>query len=314
MARPVLTVSLNAAIDLTYLADNFGVGKINLVSEVSRCAGGKANNVARVLASLGVPVIATGFAGGPSGQFIQMDLQSRGIRTEYVPAEGENRTCTAVVDPVGKTLTEVRERGPLRSGTEIDRFRLQFRRLVPQCAMVILSGSLPPGLPPDFYGQLVSDAYQTAQVRTIVDASGAALKSALPANPYMIKPNLDELEEWVGAQLSGEAEILAAADRLLEAGALVATVSLGAKGLLLVAPEGAWRALPPPVEAINTVGSGDSLVAGFAAGIARGLGAEEILRLAVGCGTANALTETVASVRQSDLEKLLPRIRVERIR
>lgn len=314
MSLPVLTVSLNAAVDISYQVDHFEVGKINMVHEVSRCAGGKANNVARVLASLEVPVIATGLSGGLSGQFIQSDLQRRGIRTEYVTAEGENRTCTAIVDPAGKSLTEVRERGPLRSEAELERFRLRFLSLLPQCEMVILSGSLPPGVPADFYGQLVADGYRTAQVRTIVDASGAALKGALPANPYMVKPNLDELEEWSGTRLSTEVEILAAAEGLLEAGALIAAVSLGARGLLLVAPEGAWRAVPPRVEAHNTVGSGDSLVAGFAAGIARGLAADEVVRLAVGCGTANALTGTVASVRQSDLDGLLPRIRVERIR
>jgi len=114
--------------------------------------------------------------------------------------------------------------------------------------------------------------------------------------------------------LSDEASILAAAHRLQEAGPLVVAVSLGAEGLLLVSPEGSWRAIPPKILPVNTVGSGDSLVAGFVAGVVDGLGAEEVLRLAVACGTANALTESVAVVRPDEVTALRTRVRVERIK
>jgi tagatose 6-phosphate kinase len=311
--QAILTVSLNAAVDVAYVIDDFAVGKINTVREMTRMAGGKANNVARVLASLGRRVIATGFTGGSAGRFIQEDLARLGIQPEFEQTEGENRTCTAIVDPRGNTLTEVRERGPVLTEADVNRFMDRFRRLVTRAELVIISGSMPPGVPADLYRTLVTEAYRIAQVRTIVDASGKALKETLSAQPYLVKPNEDELEEWTGRKLQSETDILEAARTLHEAGPLVVAVSLGAKGLLLVSPEGAWRAAPPAIQPVNTVGSGDSLVAGFAAGLTQGLSAEEVLRLAVGCGTANALTTGVAIVQKEDLERIRPQVTVERL-
>ncbi len=313
MTGGVLTVALNAAVDVSYVVDNFAVGKINMVGEHIRVAGGKANNVARVLASLGQKVTATGFTGGSSGRFIREDLASHGIAVEFEEMPGENRTCTAVVDPVGKTLSEIREKGPTLGEADTERFLDRFRRLLMRADLIVISGSLPPGVPADFYRQLVSEAWRGGQVRTILDASGKALKEALSAQPYMVKPNIDELEEWAGQPLRDEAAILSAARRLMDTGPLVVAVSLGADGLLLVSPEGAWRAVPPAIQPVNTVGSGDSLVAGFAAGLMQGLPAEEVLRLAVACGTANALTRSVAVVHGADLDQIRPQVRVERI-
>jgi len=313
-SRGILTVSLNAAVDVAYQVDNFQVNQINIVRELTRIAGGKANNVARVLASLGQQVMATGFAGGTSGKFIQENLRSQGIAVDYESfSNGENRTCTAIVDQVGRTLTEVREQGPTLTAAAAEGFLDRFRRLVQRAEMVIISGSLPPGIPVDFYGRLVTEAYRITQARTILDATGPALSQALSANPYLVKPNLEELEGWARTELNDEAAILDAARRLQEAGPLVVAVSLGAEGLLVVAPEGSWRATPPKVEAVNTVGSGDSLLAGFAAGVMDDLAAEDVLRLAVACGTANALTESVAVVRPDDLARLRTQVRVERI-
>lgn len=311
--KRILTVSLNAAVDVSYMVSGFAINRINTVSRVHKVAGGKANNVARVLSRLGERVTATGFAGGNAGRFIIDDLAARGIETDFVATHGENRTCLAVVDPVGNTLTEIREQGPELTAEQAGAFVAKFRFLLPQVDLVIISGSLPPGIPADFYGRLVREAYQIGQVRCIVDASGKALLGALPAQPYMVKPNRDELQEWVGAGLPDEQALLAAARKLMQAGPLVVAVSLGADGLLLVSPEGAWRAVPPRVNAVNTVGSGDSLVAGLAAGLMRGLPAEEILRLAVGCGTANALTDTVAEVNPEDVARIAPKVQITRI-
>jgi len=309
----ILTVSLNAAVDVVYVADAFAPDKINNVRGVQRMAGGKANNVARVLAALGGPVVATGFAGGSAGRYIQDDLGRRGITPDFEASSGENRTCTTIIDPVGQTLTEVREPGPLLTPADADRFLVRFRRLVAGADLVILSGSLPPGIPADFYRTLVSEAWRIGQVRTLLDARGEALRAALPAQPYLVKPNLDELQEWVGAELPTDHHVLVAARRLQQAGPMLAAVSLGARGLLLVTAEAAWWATPPAIAPLNTVGSGDSLVAGFATGLLTGLDAESILQLAVACGTANAMTQGVAEVRPADVEQIRPQVRIRRL-
>lgn len=309
----VLTVSLNAAVDVTYVVDGLEPGREHDVREVARFPGGKANNVARVTVALGHQAVATGFAGGPSGRFIEEALRSQGVLAEFVPMAGENRNSVTIVDVAGRSSTLLREPGPPLTEADAERFLDQFRRLIRRVDFAVISGALPPGVPDDFYGELVSTAYRVAQVRCVVDASGAALRGVVPAQPYMVKPNLDELSEWAGRRLKSDGEILAAAQALTEAGPLVVAVSLGPGGLLLVSPEGAWRAVPPAVPVANTVGSGDSLVAGFLAGLLEGRSAEEVLRMAVACGTANATTRGVAEVDLTTVARLVRQVRVERL-
>lgn len=309
----ILTVALNAAVDLTYLVDRFEVGREHNVQSVARSAGGKANNVARVAAMLGQQVVATGFLGGTAGAFIEGELKGLGITTQFLPIAGESRTSVTVVDPAGESQTLLREPGPTLTQADLDRLLDQFRLLVRGAEVVVLSGALPPGLPADVYAEFVAIAYQAAQVRCVVDACGPALQGALRAQPYLVKPNREELAEWAGRPLKTQAEVLAAARELNAAGPLIVAVSLGADGLLLVSPEGSWRAVPPQVQAINPVGSGDALVAGFLSGLLSGRPAEEVLRMAVAAGTANAMTSGIAEVDPVMVGQLLRRVRVERL-
>lgn len=311
--RPILTVALNAAVDISYVSDRFGAGKVNMATEVTRVAGGKANNVARVAASLGQSVVATGFSAGVAGRFIRENLSAAGIRAEFEECAGENRTCVSIVDPQAQSMTELREPGPLLTEADAERFLTRFSMLIRQVDLVVISGSLPAGIPDDFYARLVREAYRTAQVRCIVDASGKALREVTRVQPYMVKPNLEELEEWAGRSLRHDDEILGAARALQEAGPLVVAVSLGNRGMQLVAPEGAWRVTAPLILPANTVGCGDALVAGFASGLMQQLNAEDVLRLAVACGTASALTNSVATVNPEDLARIIVGVRVERI-
>jgi tagatose 6-phosphate kinase len=307
-----LTVALNAAVDTTYIFDGFAVGNIHTVAEMQRVAGGKANNVARVLRVLGRPVTATGFAGGAAGEFIQRELRGCGIDAQYEPIPGESRTCFAMIDRVGGTLTEIREKGPAVPDAACEAFLRRFAQLLAGAKVAVISGSLPPGVPGDFYGRLVALA-RSHGVYTILDAAGGALAKALPAGPSLAKPNRDELAGFIGGDLADEGAVRRAAERMREAGAGAVCVSLGKDGLLYVGPEGAWQVRPPRVEAVNTVGSGDSLVAGFTAGLLEGLPVPEALRLGVACGTANALTSGVASPRAADIERIRPQVSVKQV-
>lgn len=313
MERYTLTVSLNAAVDVAYVIENLAVDRINNVKALQRFAGGKANNCARVLAgALAQRVVATGFASGNAGRFIQDDLKTRGIQTDYEHTHGENRSCFAIVDPVNGTVTEIREKGPTLTEENCERFLVRFRRLLDGAALVILSGSLPPGVPADFYGRL-TEAARGQGVPTIVDAAGAALQQALASRPYMVKPNEEELAQWAGRPLTTEADVLDAARSLLAAGPETVLVSLGERGAVAVTPDGAWHGVPPRITPVNTVGSGDSMVAGWAAGICQGLSLTETLRLAVACGTANALTQGVAEVDPVELAHLQQQIQISAV-
>lgn len=309
MSRAVLTVALNAAVDTTYLLDGFHLGAIHTAAQVSRVAGGKANNVARVLHALGAPVVVTGLAGGQAGAFLQDHLLGLGITVDYQRIGGESRTCLAMIDRIGHTLTEIREAGPTVTAAELDAFFRRYRRLLTAASTVVCSGSLPPGVPEDAYGHLIHWA-RAAGAFTVLDASGAALAAALTAGPDLVKPNRDELAAWAGRSLPDLTAVCAAASALLRAGARAAAVSLGAEGVLYVGPEGTWHVQPPRVTAVNTVGSGDSLVAGYVAGRWRRLETLQALRLGVACGTANALTTAVATPSPVDIDRLLPQVRV----
>lgn len=303
MNRPVLTVALNAAVDKSYVLDGLTPGAIHVVAEQTQAAGGKANNVARVLALLGAPVVATGFAGGAAGGFIQADLRRCGIQPAFTAVRGESRTCLAILDRAGGVLTEIRERGPEISPAAQAAFLRRFRRLAAGAAAVVMSGSLPPGVPPAFYARLVA-AGRAAGAFTVLDTGGAALAAALPAGPDLVKPNREELGEWAGQPLTEPGAVRAAAERMCAAGARAVAVSLGPRGLLVATGAGAWGAQAPAVTAVNTVGSGDALVAGLVAARRQGLDWPDAIRLGVASGSANALTVGVAAPRLEDIERL----------
>lgn len=302
--RPLLTVALNAAVDVEYMAPGWQPGGIFYAERAERVAGGKANNVARVAAGLGWPVIATGLAGGRAGAFILEQLQSAGITTAYLATPHESRTCLTVVDPARQSVTELREKGEPVAAELAAAFVTHFAALARTAQLVVLSGSLPPGLPSDYYARLA--AQSAAPV--IVDAAGPVLAAVPSARPLLLKPNRDELAAWAGAPLPDLAAVRRAAAALQAAGAQNVAVSLGAEGLLLLAGETAWHLRAPQVQVHSTVGSGDSLVAGLAVGICRGLSLPEAARLGVACGTANALVPGVARPRLSDIARLLPEV------
>ncbi|MCG0237720.1 MAG: 1-phosphofructokinase [Firmicutes bacterium] len=305
-----LTVTLNPAVDVTYFLDGFRPGAIHTAREVLRVAGGKGNNVARVLRSLGVEVAATGFAGGAAGAFLAEGLRQAGVEPAFHPIPGESRTCLALVDRETGTCTEVREPGPRISPEAADAFVERFTRLVAGCQAVVFSGSLPPGLPPDYYRRLVALARQ-AGAYVVLDTSGEPLARGLAAGPDLVKPNRDELAAWAGREPGDLQEVLAAAARMRAAGARAVAVSLGAEGLVYLGPEGAWRLRPPAISAVNPVGSGDSLVAGVVAGLLQGRPVAEALRLGVACGAANATTPAVATFPPELAARLEPEVQVE---
>lgn len=253
----ILTVTLNAALDVTYAVDAVTPDTVHRVRSVAERAGGKGVNVARVLHTLGHDVIATGLAGGATGAAIRAGLAGR---EAFVSIAGESRRTVTVV--AGSGATAFHEPGPAVTGAEWAAFRDRFARLATGAAAVVLSGSLPPGLPDDAYAQLVA----AAPVPVVLDADGVALLAALPAGPSVIKPNAAEL-----AATTGLGDPLRAAEALRAKGARAVVASLGPGGLLAVTPEGTWRARPAAPIGGNPTGAGDACVAALAAGLDTGL-------------------------------------------
>lgn len=259
----ILTVTLNAALDVTYQVERLKPGGSTRVLAVAERAGGKGINVSRVLHALGPETAVTGLAGGATGRAIRHDLAAAGLADAMAPITQESRRTVAVVDRLAGETSILLEPGPRVQPAEWTGFVTRFAALVKSATAVTLCGSLPPGLPADAYAILLRIAHEEG-VPTILDTDGEPLLAALPERPTLVKPNADELAT------TGESDPLAAIAALRDAGARTVVASLGAEGLLAVTPAGAWRARPPEPVAGNPTGAGDAAVAALAAGLVAG--------------------------------------------
>ena len=308
----ILTVTANAAIDKRYVAENFSVGSVNRVKSCAATAGGKGLNVSRAAKIAGEAVTATGFLGGHSGSFIEEYIQSEGIESEFVWCSGESRSCINIWDEANKTQTEFLEPGFSINGQDMDRLEERFNHLVGGCSIVTISGSIPTGGGGDLYRRLMESARRCGK-RVILDTSGKLLEECITYQPFMIKPNMDEIQMLTGREIVSREDLLQAASGLHRRGIRVVVISRGAEGAVISSEEGAFEARVPRIEAVNTVGCGDSMTAGFAAGFSRGLAVAECIRLASAISAASAMRMETGYFLKQDMEALLPRIEVHQI-
>jgi len=305
----ITTVTLNAAIDKTYYMPAFVKGKVSRAAKVVSTAGGKGLNVARVLKQLGhAEVAATGFAGGYNGQFIVNGVKEAGIRSEFVAIPGESRLCMNFIDECDGSSTEVLEPGPVIGEDQLERFKRELQRLSAESALVVFSGSLPGGTAPALYAELIALS-RAAGADVFLDTSGESLVRGVTALPSFIKPNEDEIVSLLPDSHDGD--LREGIRKLMAQGIPIVAATLGAEGAVAGAGGRIYRVRIPKIEPVNTVGSGDSFVAGYAYGHVRGWPIEECLRYAAAAGSANALSETTGDVDPREHARLLREIAVE---
>ena len=305
----ILTVTLNAAVDKLYTIPGFAVDQVQRPIETRVYAGGKGINVARVYRTLGGVVTATGFSGGASGEYIKAGLTGEGIDAHFVTVSQESRVCTAILDPIGRTETVLNEIGPQVTAAECEALLKRLRELLPGHDAVILSGSLPPGVPPEIYVAIIRLAHVLG-IKPVLDTSGEALRLGIQAKPFLVKPNVHELEALsvVGDGWGNSAQALRATY-----GVMLALVTGGARGAVLASEEGTWEAIPPEIEAVSALGSGDSLTAGFVWACVQGWDHAEALKLGVAAGAANATVYGSGFCTRSEIFELASRTTVNRI-
>jgi len=306
----ILCVNANAAIDKTVVVRNFRLDVIQRPEGVRLSPGGKGCNVARALKRLGATPVVTGWVGGYAGAFITDGLAAERIETAFIQVAPESRTCLSIVDPDNATLTELYERGEPIEPVAVDRLKRWFGEKVGAFEAVVLSGSLPPGVPRDLYAELITMA-RARGVFTGLDTSGEALAQAIAAGPDLIKPNAHEFEELLGHPLGSDSELAVAAREWAERTGGRVVVSLGSAGALAAGAEGVWLGTPPPIVVVSAVGSGDSLVAGCVLGLTRGLSLAESLRCGVAAGTANALSLGAAQFTLEAYQQCLSEVRIQ---
>lgn len=309
MSERILCVNANAAIDKTVVVKNYRLDEIHHPERVLALPGGKGCNVARAFKCLGGTPVVAGWVGGFAGQFIEAGLQREGIETRFVQTPFESRECIAVLDPDHHTLTEIYERGDAVPSAQVNAFRDLLRAMLPEFSAMTLSGSLPPGVPRDFYGDLI-DLAHAANVPVILDTSGKALQFSIAHQPAFVKPNRNELQELLGTKLKTRAEFTNAVRELAARYETGVVLSLGAEGALAVDHKKVYHARPPHIEVKSAVGSGDSMVAGLAYALTRGRAFEEIVRYGVAAGAANALTIGAGIFTRADFERVLRAVQV----
>ena len=287
----IVTVTLNAAIDRTLTVPNFQRGQRHRASASLSLPGGKGINVARALKTLGVPVVATGFAGGSAGDRIVEALTAESILNDFVRIEDESRTSTAVVDPTGETYTEINEWGPAVQQHELDLLLDKLHYLTQGAELVVFAGSLPRDVPDDFYAEAIRDLARH-HVPAALDCDKEPLRLGVEAEPLLVTPNQAEAESLVGQEFHDTEDFRLGLEQI---------TALGARNVLITTDGGCVASLredreprrfsadAPRVEPVSVVGSGDVLLAGYIAARSAGRSLEESLRAAVAAGTASTL-------------------------
>lgn len=306
----IYTITLNPALDHFLEVDKLRVDDANRVRSECLYAGGKGIDVSRAIRHLGGDSMALGFIGGHNGRVMVEMLKEEGVTTYFTPIAQETRRDIVVCTARGRMQTMLNAKGPLITADEWKSFLAHLSLLELRDAYVVVAGSLPRGVPADAYRQIVQLA-QRRGARTVLDADGACFKAGLQARPFAIKPNAKELRRLTGRPLRTEREIVLAAAELNRDGVEVVIVSRGSRGLLVVSRAGSYRAMPPPVRVKSTVGAGDSTVAGFVFQHAGGKSLEDCVRFATAAGTAATLAPGNQLCRPADVQRLLPRIKVE---
>lgn len=308
----ILCVNANAAIDKTVVVNEFRLNAIQRPERVMALPGGKGCNVARALKRLGEEPVVTGWVGGYAGHFIEDGLRAEGIAAEFVWTAFESRTCLSILDPIDHTLTELYEKGEAIPVEQAAEFKAYFAANVARFSAVTLSGSLPPGVPSDFYRQLI-DIARTSSVPVLLDSSGAALRQGVAAPPYLIKPNEAEVGELIGRRLKTRSDFAGAARELSVQHQTRVVISIGAEGAIAAEGTDVWHVRPPQIAVASAVGSGDCLLAGVACGLTRGFTFETAVQYGVAAGAANALTVGAGQFTLDDFSAILSRVAVERV-
>ncbi|HSF40997.1 MAG TPA: 1-phosphofructokinase [Thermoanaerobaculia bacterium] len=307
---PVVTVTLNPAIDQTLSIPGFAAGRVNRVAASRSDAGGKGVNVACVLADLGLDVVATGFLGSDNTVLFETLFERKRIADRFVRIPGCTRVGLKIVDDETHQTTDINFPGLTPTAEAVAELLDQIASLVVPGGWFVLSGSLPAGAPDGLYATLI-DAIHDQGGGVVLDTSGRALREALASAPEVMKPNVDELSELAGRALDTPAAVRAAAESLLDRGVERVVVSMGAEGALFVDRDKALLARPPRVTVRSTVGAGDAMVAGIVYATLYDLPLEDVARTATASG-AYAVTRIGAGIEdQAEHRKLAEQVEIE---
>jgi 6-phosphofructokinase 2 len=307
----ILTLTLNPAIDRTITVDHLAFEDRSYVQSSSESAGGRGLNSSRVIHSFGGETLALTVAGGESGACLTEYLRQEGFRSRAVAVRNDVRTTLTITDRRGLTV-HLNERGPELTGAEVGKIERSVGRALDRAKWFLLCGSVPPGVPASFYAKLIALA-RKKKVRTLLHASGDALREGIAARPSVVTPNQSEAERLLDRSLLTRMQCLEAAAEIGSFGPDAVVLSLASRGAVAAFPDGLFEAIPPPIEAVCPIGAGDALTAAYAWRMNRGRSTSlEALRWGVAAGTASALLPGMSYASLAETESMYHRIEVRR--
>lgn len=303
-------VCLNPSFDKTVEVDALTLGEVNRIRSVRVDMGGKGVNVAVVARRLGLDALCIGCMGEQGAQHFTRLMDEEGLPHRFLTVPGAVRTNLKVVSRDGKGVTELNEPGAPLSGKAMEDFFALAKEEAARSEYVVLTGSLPPGCPDNTYGELI---HAMGGTRCILDAGGPVLRLGAEAGPFLIKPNLAELEQALGAQLRTLRAIRDAALIFLRKGASHVVVSMGAMGAMYVSEARTLYAPALRVEARSTVGAGDAMVGGMLLGLQKSGDMAQAFRYGIAAGAASVMTEGTQLIHLEDFERLVSQVKVQEV-
>ncbi len=307
------TVTLNPAIDVILDVDNLKIDHYNKVLNAHTTSGGKGINVSKAVRGCGKETIAMGFLGGGRGRMIEEELRGLGVTTNFWHIEEKTRSNTIISDKKTGEHTLLSEPGPKITEYDLEMLKSIFYRVMSQCRVVTLSGSLPRGIPVNIYGDLISIAKERG-VKTILNASGEQFIKGLEEGPFLAKPDLRESNKVFGITINKEGDAIKAAKQIIQRGAKIGVVSLQNKKDLIATQDEIWFAESTYHKIVNLIGAGDALVAGFAITLTEeGKNIEEAIRFSMSCALASALREEEEFSSREEVEKCFQCVNVKKL-
>lgn len=303
----ILAAGLTPAWQQILSFDHFVPGEVNRATHAAWCASGKVLNVGIALSHLGANVQTLSVIGGRTGDAIRAEFAEKKVPTRWIESQTPTRTCTTILDAKSHQTTELVENSAPIAVEDLLRFREAFREEAERAEWVVLSGSLPVGLPETFYWELMQDV----SGKVILDARGAELSAALEQKPFLVKPNRSELAKTIGRELLNETDTRIAMRELHRQGAEWVVVTHGPDAVLASHEAEVYRLTPPKAQVVNPIACGDSFAAGLAWGFSEGLGPTECLRLGVAAAMDNLTQLLPARLDPARVRKIAATVRLE---
>jgi len=308
----IATLTLNPCIDKTLYINNFVYGGTNRAMEMRVDPAGKGINVAIAYENLGGDAYCIGFNYDEDGRHITELLDKSYIRHDFVSVKGKLRTNLKIFDISQRTVTEINESGNPVTEDDLSILLKKVTRLKRDISTLVLCGSVPVGVPDSIYERIIS-MMRDLSIRCVLDAEGELLRRGSLALPYLIKPNLYELESALGIKLQSISEIIKAARKFIDMGVSIVAVSLGENGALLISETQVFNSPAVNIEVKGTAGAGDSMVAGFCLAVEKHLAPDDMLRYGMAAAAASCMNEGTILCKRDDFKALLNKVEVRKV-